>query len=512
MSWLKVFENIRTIMVRTNRKLSGIRLPTTLAIGFIGQRSLPDEAKSRELLVEFLGERVRLTNGLVYGVSSLAEGGNLLFTEVCIQLGISLQLLLPVPPDKLQASFNPSTWARARRVLDQAISIEIVAAQNSVEDASYECGIETIQRSSLLVALWNGEPSGRIGEVYQIVTFAKQIGRPMVWIHSEQGTVQSLSHETERRLLHDPELNFLNDLPDCGVACSDGSPTTIAVQWFKKIDANASKLAPQVRRAASIPILYTAVAAVLSGAASKSSAGTVWIAASAALGIIATALPVALRLDRRQAVWARTRTAAEVCRSVLAQWNTPFQSEVIGPEIGSELAGTLTSLRLLKMQAAAHGRASLEEFKKQYLKDRILDQMDYYSRHAEQADHEACKYRRITFVSIGSAVLLSLCWIAGIMGVPGLQGVMHGHWFGLSLSALFQGATVVGALQIVNDSKRRQRRYRELHNWLSDWNCQLGALRTWSSVLKVVVQVEKTLMVELLEWRSLARNTKLPRK
>jgi hypothetical protein len=89
---------------------------------------------------------------------------------------------------------------------------------------------------------------------------------------------------------------------------------------------------------------------------------------------------------------------------------------------------------------------------------------------------------------------------------------MHGRWLGLSLSALFQAATVVAALQIVNDSKRRQRRYRELHDWLKDWDRQLQVLRTWSSVLKVVVQVEKALMVELLEWRSLARNTKLPRK
>jgi hypothetical protein len=487
-----------------------IKLPATLAIGFACQNL--SETKSRTVLLALLRERIRLTNGVVYGISPLGGNGDLLFAEACIELGISLQLLLPLPADELHTRFASSEWVRAKRVLDGAISVETVTAQNSIEDAYYECGVETVQRSSLLVALGGGDPSSRTGKADQVMAFASQIGKPILWIDSAQGILKPLNQAAERRLLHDPELDFLNDLPDCNVACADGSPTATAVQWFKKIDANASKLAPQVRRAASIPILYTAVAAVLSGAASKSSAGTAWIAASAALGITAAVLPVALRLDRRQATWARTRTAAEVCRSMLALWDAPFQSEVIGPEIGSELAGTLVSLRFLKMQATSHGHATLEEFKTHYLKDRILDQMEYYASHAERAEHEAQRYRRVTFCSIGVAVLLALCWLAGTIGVTELHSMLRGRWFGLTLSALFQGATVVGALQIVNDSKRRQRRYRELHGWLRDWNLQLQVLRTWSSVLKVVVQVEKALMVELLEWRSLARNTKLPRK
>jgi hypothetical protein len=88
--------------------------------------------------------------------------------------------------------------------------------------------------------------------------------------------------------------------------------------------------------------------------------------------------------------------------------------------------------------------------------------------------------------------------------------MMPGSSFGLALSALFQGATVVAALEVVNDSTRRQLRYKELHDWLTDWDRQLDALRTWPSVLKVVAQVEKALMVELLEWRSLAKNSKMP--
>lgn len=488
------------------------RLPDTLAIGFTSLRTLHDETESRSILLRFLRDRVGHTKGVVYGVSSIAEGGDLLFAEICIELGIPLRLLLPMAADELGSTFEVSSWIRAKRALENAMSVEVVGRQDSIDESYYECGIEMVQQCGLVLALWDGDPH-RSGECCpQVANFAERIGRPTIWIHSDTGSVEHRNQAAENKLLHDPELNFLNDLPDCGIAGSGQSPTEIAVQWFQKVDANASRLAPQVRRLASIPILYTAVAALLSGAASKSSAGVAWVVASAALGVTAAGLPLILRLDQRQAVWARTRTAAEVCRSVLALWDAPLQCEVMGTEIGPELAGTLTSLRFLKMQALAHRRVTVEEFKERYRKDRILDQIGYYSRHADQAANEARFYRRVTYVSVGAAVLLAACWLAGAMKVPGLHAISRWHWFGFTLSALFQGATIVAALEIVNDSSRRQRRYREIYEWLNDWNRQLDGLRTWPSLLKVVVQVEKVLMVELLEWRSLARNTKLPRK
>jgi hypothetical protein len=79
------------------------------------------------------------------------------------------------------------------------------------------------------------------------------------------------------------------------------------------------------------------------------------------------------------------------------------------------------------------------------------------------------------------------------------------------VSALFQLATISGALLIVHDCERRQRRYRELHDWLKEWDAELDALRTWPTVLKVAGRIERALLVELLEWKSLVRNVKLPR-
>jgi hypothetical protein len=65
---------------------------------------------------------------------------------------------------------------------------------------------------------------------------------------------------------------------------------------------------------------------------------------------------------------------------------------------------------------------------------------------------------------------------------------------------------------VIKDCDRRQQRYRELEQWLRNWVPQFESLHSWGSLLHVVVRVERALTVELLEWRSLVRHAKLPRK
>jgi hypothetical protein len=88
----------------------------------------------------------------------------------------------------------------------------------------------------------------------------------------------------------------------------------------------------------------------------------------------------------------------------------------------------------------------------------------------------------------------------------------HKQFFALGASIGFQIATVAGALLAVNDCDRRRQRYRELHHLLGEWDAQLEVLRTWPSVLRVAGRIERALLAELIEWRSLIRNQKLAKK
>ncbi len=494
--------------------MNSIQLPSVLAIGFTGHRSLRDEPKCRKLIYDFLQEQKATTAGIVYGVSSAAAGGDLLFAESCIQLGIPLRVLLPISQEYFRKDFGPDTWLRAEQVLSKAVSVEVTGDHELLEEGYYECGIETVQQSQLMIALWDGERSRGTGGTQEIVSFAEEMGRPVIWFHSATGAMQVFNKTAleELQQLQDPELDFLNGLPDAGVTVLTDSSAELARAWLQKIDKNASRLAPQVRRLSSIPIVYTAAAAFFSGAGLQMPHAATWLAIGTALGITAAALPFALRLSQRQTLWARTRTAAEVCRSILALWGTPVVDEVIGPEIFPELAGMLMSLNLLKALDGSRSNVSVDEFKKRYREQRIAHQLKYFEDHAKESAGEARKYGAVTRICTGLAILIA----AGLFLVGTEFKNMHlfpgKQWFSVAVSALFQLATISGALLIVHDCKRRQRRYRELYDWLKKWDAELDALRTWPTLLDVAGRIERALLVELLEWKSLVRNVKLPEK
>ncbi|MGB6545913.1 MAG: hypothetical protein WA871_07860 [Candidatus Acidiferrales bacterium] len=498
---------------QSNPTGSSIRLPATLAIGFTGHRKLPDEAKSRKLVYDFLSQRKTAAPGLIYGVSSVAAGADLLFCESCIQLEIPLHVLLPMPAEEFRNDFDADTWARAEHVMQIAVSVEVTGGHQPRQERYYECGIQTVQQCQLLVTVWNGEPSHGMGGTEDIVSFARGLGMPVVWFHSATGEMQVFNEKSEEQMLHDPELDFLNGLPDPPKTEPETPGSQALVwAWFRKMDDCANQTAPRLRRLAAIPIVCTAAAALFTGAASWAHAVATWLAVGSALGITAAALPLVLGLHGRQIVWARTRTAAEVCRSVLALWRTPSPYAVIGPEVVPDLSGMLITLNLLKMRDHPQGGPSLDDFKRGYRAERVADQITYFSRHAVQSATTARKYQTVIGISIALAILANVWMYVGSHVFHHMNSVDWKHSLAAGASLAFQIATVAGALLVVNDVERRRQRYREMQYLLTEWDSQLERLRTWTSVLRIVNRIERALLIEVIEWRSVIRHRKLPSK
>lgn len=492
------------------RSRSAVKLPPTLAIGFTGHRKLPDEAKCREAIRKVLQDWKARVPGVVYGVSSAAAGGDLLFAETCIELNLPIRVFLPMPREQFRNDFDDPTWRRAERVLASALWVEVTGAGQESTERYYECGIETVQQSQLLIALWDGGPGRGMGGTEDMVHFAKEQGRPIVWINSATGVVQYLNEDPE--LLRDTEMDFLNGLPDLAAEPSASTPQSLVQAWFTKVDENASHIAPQFRRLAAIPIFCTAAAAVLSGRVSFTGGNVIWLTMGTVLAVMAGVLPVVMRLEHRQVVWTRVRTAAEVCRSCLALWQSPKLYDVVGPETVPELAGMLMSLNFLKMSDRAGRQTTLDEFKRLYREQRVQNQIAYFSRHAGRSATEVRKYQGIIWGSVFVAASFNV-WM--LLGPRVLSGLMLGRWkpaLAFAATICFQIATVAGALLVVNDHQRRRQQFRELHRMLTQWDKQLELSQTWPTVLRITSRVEKALLAELIEWRSLIRHRKVPQK
>lgn len=489
---------------------SRVKLPHTLAIGFTGHRNLPDQDKSRAAIRKVLEEWIARIPGVAYAVSSAAAGGDLLFAETCLELKLPIRIFLPMPKEQFRDDFDDPTWERAERVFASALSVEVTTASEQPAERYYECGIETVQQSQLLIALWDGGPSQGMGGTADMVHFAREQGRPVVWIHSVTGEARYLNERPD--LLRDPELDFLNGLAEPAAELPTGTPYDLAQAWLAKVDDNATRVAPQFRRLAAIPIFCTAAAALLSGKSSSVGTSVVWLWMGTALGLMAAALPVLTRLNRRQISWTRERTAAEVCRSCLALWRTPALYDVIGPETAPELAGMLTTLNFLKLSERASRQTTIENFKRLYREERVQHQIAYFDRHASRAAAQVRKYQLVTWASVSLAVALNI-WI--LLNAHGLNDWISQRWkpvLALAATAGFQIATVAGSLLFVYDYQRRRERYRDLHRMLSQWDKQLELSQTWPIVLRVTSLVEKALLAELIEWRSLIRHRKMPEK
>jgi len=492
---------------------SSVRLPNIHALGFVGQSRLADEAMCRSAINQFLAQQNSIAGRIVCGLCSIAPGGDLIFAESCLDLGIPLRLLLPLRPDRFLSDCAAPERSRFERVIDGAITVEIVGTEQSSDSGErrYECGLQTVQQCQHLLAVWNGKPTSGLGGVSDIIEFAGQMRRPVVWIDSETGVVQSIPQQRKLDQGPEDELSFLNHLPGNKAACESDDPVALGKQWLAKLDANAAQLAPQVRRLAAVPIVCTALAAFVSGAAQGRHVSGLWIAAGALLGLTASLLPAALKLGKRQSLWVRIRTAAEVTRSILALWDTPVRYQVVGPEILPELNSMIRSLDFLKAQAGRTATIQVAQFKDAYIESRLLDQVKYFSRQSKHSAQMGRRYRLVSKICVVSAILLSIWAFAGRSAFIASHMDSAGPWLPLLASALFQIATIAGALLVVNECERRERRYREIHRSLADWQVELRAFHTWPPVIEVVSKIERALLVELLEWRSLLQNMKMPR-
>jgi hypothetical protein len=488
--------------------MTTVVLPSVLTIGFTGHRRLADESGSRLCIAQLLTELKSSAPGVVCGLSSVAAGGDLLFAESCLDLGIPLRVLLPLPIADFRADFDAATWERVESVLKRAAARTITGAHEDTREASYyECGVQTVAQSDVMIALWDGQPSQGLGGTEQIVNFARAEGRPVYWLHSVTGRLERLG--CEHALDRDAELDFLNSLPE-QPAGSPANARALVEAWFSKLDLNATRAAPRARRILTVSVVCTAVAALLNTFSSSVEGDYLWLALASGLGLTAAALPKVGGAKRRQIYWGRIRTAAEICRSSLALWNAPGPYTLIGAELVPELRGMLSALNYLKASAAQE--LSADAFRERYRNDRVRAQLEYFARYADIAKRKAGQYAAITAICIALA-LAANAWILVDKVVP--ENIAPFGWqpaLALAGATFFQIATIVAALLAMNDYKRRRQRYREMERLLERWDRQLEVTVGWPALLRIAGRVERELLAEIVEWRALIRHRELAQR
>lgn len=479
-------------------------LPQFHVVGFTGHRHLADPARARACLGEALDMLAQQAAGEWICVSSVALGSDVLFAHLAIDRKLAWQALLPFPQGEFRKDFDTRNWSEVEALLTRADAVTVLGGEGEREEAYLDCGIETVNACDVLLALWDGEPARGRGGTAEVVTYARELGKPLIVIDPTTGAVrrENFNHFRAR----DAELSFLNALPEPPAGAEPAPGARGRVERFqRKADHAANRGAPKFRTLrASIVILHAAATIVATAglAFDWHPLFVSWAKLLLLLGSLGAAL--AINYYQAQHTWVRCRLAAEIGRAALATWGMPRRAALFEDLELPEVRQLVRSLHMLHSRGASAKRANLDTFRQNYRTERINDQLRYYRR---RLDHAAPQLARLRFGFVVSTVVAILCTAAyalhSTLHIGALNPAFEGIAFHFLPIVLPVTAAVFVALISINDLHRRVARYREMCHVLEAAHKQIVVTHTWHSLEHLVRRTERALLQEVLEWHTL---------
>jgi hypothetical protein len=158
----------------------------------------------RQAIFDKVQQELARTEGRVVAIASAASGGDLLFHDVCDQLGIEHRLLLPLAPDPFRnGSVSPAGrfWEdQFDRFLRKSPAVPYLSNSDDLPIwLSMKTDYSTWQRANLwllqealaaegknltLIALWDGIKTKSIGGTYHMSAIAQECGAAVVTIYT----------------------------------------------------------------------------------------------------------------------------------------------------------------------------------------------------------------------------------------------------------------------------------------------------------------------------------------
>jgi hypothetical protein len=481
---------------------SDSHLPQFHVVGFSGHRQLADPAKADACLTQALVALAAQAPGEWIGISSAALGSDLLFARRVLERGIAWRVLLPFAPAEFSKDFDVEEWQEVEGLLARAESVTVLGGDGSRDEAYLDCGIETVNACDVLVALWDGEPARGRGGTAEIVTYARELGRPLIVIDPATAEVRRENFEQFNAV--DPELAFLNGLPEPPGASSGGERGRVE-RFQQKADIAASRGAPQFRTLRASIVLLHAAATIVATAGLVFGWQPLLVSWSKLLFLLgALGAAAAIQQYEAQRVWVRCRLAAEIGRAALATWGMPRRAALFEDLELPEVRQLVRSLHTLHSRGASERRPNLDTFRQHYRLTRIDDQLRYYRR---RLDHAAPMLARMRFGFVVSTLLAITCTagyaVQATFPVGHLPHALEAALFHFAPIVLPVVAAAFVALISINDLHRRVARYREMCQLLEAAHKQIVVTHTWHSLEHLVRRTERSLLQEVLEWHTL---------
>lgn len=493
-------------------------LPRWLVVGFSGHRHLGEHADVAANAIRNVIDNLASRCPRVAGVSSAASGGDTLFAEEILRRKAPLSIILPFDCERFKKDFEgePSdAWQRSKEIIRSAVDLDVVHQLDAdlaivlefglpIEKrnelgvaretkAYFEATIRTVDRSDVLLAIWDGEPGKGEGGTADAVKYARQIGLPLIIFNPQTGAF------VEERL-----ANLFKDTSGpVGLVAS----REIVQNYFEYLDGVASKHGPHTRKIIR-KYVYLHLAASAAGAASivfGTSRVLSLVPAIVEVALLAYAVNMLRTRGKLYKEWLSRRVEAEICRSFLHTWNIrrhPILGHQPRPAVPNQRS-LFDELRFLRHQDVSPS-PPLEVVRQQYLDNRVRDQLNYFEQKHKIAEQTYAKYRQWSKACTIGAEMAALAIVVLLIFTDSHRLIRAFEFLGVILPL---GTTALGFLMVTEEASRRVTRYGEMKSAMERLKIVVEAAPTWEALARAATQVEEELLQELVQWESFVQNT-----
>lgn len=124
-----------------------------------------------------ISEVISVRGPFLEGITALARGSDQVFAEVCLDHGIPITAIIPLP--NYDRCFEGAARANYHRLRDMASIIEL-RDEPDPQQAFLNAGLFVVDHCDLLIAVWDGQPATGSGGTADIVAYARAKGRAFV--------------------------------------------------------------------------------------------------------------------------------------------------------------------------------------------------------------------------------------------------------------------------------------------------------------------------------------------
>ncbi|MDO9304429.1 MAG: hypothetical protein Q7T77_03820 [Sulfuricurvum sp.] len=171
--------------------------PKKIGVGITGHRNIDRNDKKLKLILTEELKRIFEINDKVTLLSPLAEGSDRMFVDTAFQIGEEkiqkLRVMMPFEKNVYLKDFEtakskeeflvmtPEEGSKQYRGVD--VEILTVPCQEIKEDAYLKSGQWTAKNSDILIVIWDGKPANGKGGTAEIIEYAKQEEKKIIWIN-----------------------------------------------------------------------------------------------------------------------------------------------------------------------------------------------------------------------------------------------------------------------------------------------------------------------------------------